>query len=504
MAIDFRPKTTTSTIDFRPKAPEEQFPIQQTSSLKAGGVVGAVQDFSQGVAKGGTSTILGIGEIGNKIQRGVAGAARAIGLNVSPSAAGETSIFNRSSPVGQKAQEIVTPQGTAQNIGYGTEKVAEFFVPATKAMKAENIVTALTSGIRTPLIAAASRVAGKATVQGVAAGAVTAAQTGGNVRDTLTSSATASILRGGFAIIGEGARALRIPERLYSTIFKNTKLDMLSELKEEGLKNLQVKNPSLYSRWVSEGLIKTGPTGAPILNETLAEIALDKGLRGSIRTMANVVVEKTIQSEDDVRRVLSGYKGTVNVTEPQFKNILVSISKEYKDVGFGEISKDALRLAKSITTGRGHISGIDALDIRRLLDRARIARSFDVPVSKLSLSQANLKQLADVLRGRINNIENVGSLMKDYTFYIDALESLASEASRRGNNQVLGLLGTVLLGGGIAGGTPTQGILAAAISKYLRSSLGTTAAAQALRIGTASPTVGAGIGAASSLLVGRE
>src|SRR3990167_6171428 len=374
MAIDFRPKTTTSTIDFRPKAPEEQFPIQQTSSLKAGGVVGAVQDFAQGVAKGGTSTILGIGEIGNKIQRGVAGAARAIELNISPSAAGETSIFNRSSPVGQKTQEIVTPQGTAQKLGYGTEKVAEFFVPATKAAKAENLINIVTSGIKSPLLAATARVASKATVQGVAAGAVTAAQTGGNMRDTLTSAATAGVLRGGFAIIGEGARALRMPERFYSTIFKNTKLDMLAELKEEGLKDLQVRSPSLYARWVSEGLIKTGSDGAPILNETLAEQALHKGLTGSIRTMANAVVKGTKQSEDDIRRVLNAYKGTVNISEPQFKNILVSISKEYEDVGFGEISKEALRLANLVSTGQGYVAGIEALNIRRLLDSARIAR----------------------------------------------------------------------------------------------------------------------------------
>lgn len=481
--------------DFLNVSPETTVP-----TFKAGGVIGGIQDVAQGFAKGGYSTILGLGGIGNKIQQGVAGVARFLGANVAPSAAGKESIFNPQSETGQVAQQAVTPTGTAENIGYGAEKFAEFFIPASKAAKAEKAVDLLSKGIKeSPKLAATARIVGKGLVQGGAAGAVTAAQTGGDVSKTAQSALTAGVLRSGIATIGEGARALRIPERLYSTIFKNSKQDMFAELKEGGLKTLQEKKPEKYAEWVKNGLIKTGADGAPILNETLAERALDKGLRGSIRTMADTVVEGTIQSEDDVQRVVSTYKGSVGLGEPQFHRVLKQIAEEYQDVGFGEISERATALADDIIASKGKVSGKTALEIRRLLDRARISRSFDVPTSKLSLSQANLKTLADTVRQRVNKIPELAGVMDEYSFYIDAMEALASEAKRRGNNQVLGLIDTVFLGGGLASGATPQGAIMALVAKYLRSGQGTTGLAQILNKGVVSPGVGAAIGATSDL-----
>ena len=464
---------------------------QRPDTFKAGGAIGAIQDVAQGVAKGGTSTILGIGGIGNKIQQGLAGGLRALGAKVYPSAAGEESVFNPKSKTGEKAQEIVKPEGTAQNIGFGAEKIAEYFIPAAKAAQAEKFVNILSSGIKSPLLAATSRIVGKGVVQGVAAGAVQAAQSGGDIKKTLETAATAGVIRGGFATIGEGARAIRLPEKLYSTIFKTTASDMMDELRTESLINIQKTNPARYADLIKRGIVSDSG-GTPILNETVAKQALDKGLKGSIRDMARTVVDGTLDSEAKVQDALAGYKGTVDMSEKQFFNVLKGIAKRYQDVGFNEISNEADRLSAVIKATNGKVDGNTALAIRRLLDRARIASSFDVPSSKLSLGQANLKTLADTARARVNAIPGIGEVMAKYSFYIEALDTLAKEAARRGNNQALSLIDSLFLSSAFGGGNMIPGVTAGMLRKILTSGQGTTILARLLNTSTAAPaTIGA-------------
>jgi len=471
---------------------------ESTNTFKAGGMAGAFQDVAQGFAKGGTSTLLGIGGLGNKIQQGLAGGLRAVGAKVSPSAAGETSIFNPKSETGKKAQEIVTPEGTAQNIGFGAEKIAEYFAPAAKAAQAESFINILSSGIKSPLLAATARIGGKAVVQGVAAGAVQAAQSGGDIKKTLETAATAGVIRGGFATIGEGARAIRLPEKLYSTIFKTTASDMMDELKTESLINIQKTNPARYADLIQRGIV-SDVKGVPTLNETVAKQALDMGLKGSIRDMARTVVNGTLDSEAKVQDALIGYKGTVDLGEKQFFNVLKGIAQRYKDVGFNEISNEADRLSAVLKATSGKVDGNTALAIRRLLDRARIASSFDAPASKLSLSQSNLKTLADAARARVNAIPGVRDVMAKYSFYIEALETLAKEAARRGNNQALSLIDSLFLSSAFGGGNMIPGITAGMLRKILTSGHGTTILARLLNTSVASGATSGAIGATSGL-----
>lgn len=477
-------------------APEQSTAPAPTGN--AGGVIGAVQDVAQGFAKGGTSTALGIAGIGNKIQQGLAGVVRGLGGTVTPSAAGETSVFNPRSDAGKQAQQVVTPQGTAQNVGFGAEKFAEYFAPAASAAKAESFVNTLASGIRNPLFAATARIGGKALVQGTAAGLVQAAQSGGDMTKTLETAATAGVTRGAFATIGEGARAIRLPEKLYSTIFKTTASDMVDELKTETLVNMQQNDPMKYATLVSRGIVSDSPSG-PVLNQTVAKQALDMGLKGSIRDMARTVITGTLDSEAKVQDALSGYTGTVNLGEKQFFNVLKGISQRYQDVGFNEISNEADRLSAVIKATNGQVDGTTALQVRRLLDSARIASSFDVQSTKLSLGQANLKALADVARSRVNAIPGVGDVMAKYSFYIDAMDTLAKEAARRGNNQALSLIDSLFLSSAFGGGNMIPGVTAGMLRKVFTSGHGTTAFARLLNASTASPATSGAIGAASGL-----
>lgn len=446
-----------------------------TASKKPVGEKG-LKGFAVGVGKGVLSTAQGLGMIGSKIASGLTGG-KLQGADV----------YIKGTQSFEKAKEILKPQTTAEKIGKTVEQVGEFFLPAGKATKAEKYVDILASGLKSPMAKSVTKIIGKSAVQGLSAGGVSAIQTGGNLKQAGKTALGAGIIRGGFATIGEGARALRIPERLYSTLFKNTSDDMLQELRTEAFAGLQKTNPEKFNSFVKRGLIQVGEDGKIAINPTIAKQALDTGLRGSIRNMTKRVIEGTLESEAKVQDAVKGYKGTVNLKEPQFERVLREISKEYENVGFNEISDEAKLLADTIKNSKGSVNAEIALAVRRLLDRARVASSFDKPVSKLSLSQANLKTLADSVRSRVNALPRVGEIMKNYSFYIDALETLSKEAARRGNTQAVGLIDSLFLSGAFGSTSPIPGATAGILRKVLLSGKGTTGLGQAIN----NPNLGA-------------
>ncbi len=380
--------------------------------------------------------------------------------------------------------EQLKAKNTAQEWGKGAERIAELFLPATKIAKAEKAVGLMIKG--QGLIQSLSRVGAKSLISGIGTGAVVTAQTG-SIKEGMKAGGVAGGLRGGLAIIGEGARALHLPERLYSTIFKNSAKDMITELKSGGLTTLQQNNPQKFQELVGKGIIKVSKDGSPVLNDTLAEQALDKGLRGSIRSMADEVVHGALDSEDKVQTIANNYSGNISLKEPQFQNVFRKIASEYEDVGFGEIADEANSLADTIKNSGGEVTAKVAVQVKRFLDRVRIATSFDKPVVNLSTSQGNLKTLADAVRSRVNSIPGMGEVMKNYSFYIDALESLAREASRRGNNQVLSLIDSLFLSGAYAGNNPIPGVTMGMLRKLIMSAPGTTYLGQALKNSSVSP-----------------
>lgn len=439
-------------------------------------------DFATGLGKGELSTLKGIGTIGQKVVD-----------TVYPQYKENTqgnNLFRTGTPEEQKVAEGLTPSNTGESVGKFAEQTAEYFLPASKAVEAERLVATLATGISYPILAATARITGKGLVQGTAAGAVKLAQTG-DLKSALETSATAGIARGAIASIGEGARAIKLPERLYSTIFKNSASDMMNELKTENLVDLAKNNPEKYADFVKQGIISDSATG-PVLNETVAKQALDSGLRGSIRNMARTVINGALDSEQAVQNSVKTYKGTVDLTEKQFPNILNKIATDYEDVGFGEISSEASRLAKVISSSGGQVDAETALAVRRLLDRARIASSFDKPASSLSMTQSNLKTLTDTVRSRVNAIPGLGDIMSKYSFYIDAIDTLAKEAARRGNNQALSMIDSLFLSSAFGGNNLIPGLTAGITRKILMSGQGVTSLAQLLNKGTASAaTIGA-------------
>lgn len=443
------------------------------------------RDFATGVAKGATSTFLGLGSVGRKIQKAVGKGIDAVtGGRTNLAATAQGGIFDPTSPAGARARQLVVPKNTSEKLGKGTEQIAEFFLPGAAAAKGEKVLVGATKALP-GVTGALARIGGKGLIQGIPAAGVSYIQTGGDARKAALTGVTAGAVRAGFATIGEGARAIHIPERLYQMVFKNTRADALKELNSSGLSAYQKNYPQEYAKLVSEGIIRTGKGGTPVVNDTLAEQAIERGLKGSISTMGNQVVRGKYLSESAVRDVARNYKGTVDIPETQFQNVLREIAEEYDNVGFGETSSKALRLATKLKDTGGKVSAEDALELRRFLDALRMPSGYEKPVLRLSTSEANLKTLADAVRTRLNSVPGMGTVMKDYSFHIEALEALANEAKRTGNNQLMGLIDSVFLAEGLAGNTAVP-LAGGVIRRVVNSAsgatrLGSSLANQALR-----------------------
>lgn len=457
-----------------------------------------IGNFFLGVGKGGLQTLQNVGSMVNTgLNQTVGRAVDAIaGKPFTP-----TDYSIKPGLSSTQVQQKLEPSNTAQSVGKTSERIAEFFVPAGGLAKGETLISTLANGITNPLLRSAANIAGKSLVQGAGAGAVTYAQTG-DAQQAADSALFAGGARGVLSAAGEASRALRLPERLYQTVFKNAKKDMMSEFKTDYLVDLYKNRPHIFNDLVDQGVIKLDG-GVPILNTTMAEEALSRGLKGSISSMGKQVAGDLLNNEAQVRSIAQSYKGTVGLNEPQFFNILKEISKEYENVGFGEISNQADTLAKTWLDNKGQVDGNTALAIRRLIDKARLARSYDVPVTKLSLTQANLKTIADEARKRLNKIPGMGPVMDEYSFNMDALEDLAKEGARRGNNQIISLIDSIFLGGGMSAGAAPVGLTLMGLRKYIQSGRGATTVGSALKNPNMGAKATAALGAGSSLLAGE-
>lgn len=426
-------------------------------------VVEPLKSFSKGFVKGGIETVQNIGKLGLE----------AITLGKADT-----------NKLGIK-EETLQPANKAESIGKGTERVAEFFVPAGRVAKLERGVDLLIKG--QGFLKASGRILAKGGIEATTAGVIRTAQTG-DVKEGVKTGLTAGIVRGGLGVVGETARAFKIPERLYSTIFKNTYDDVVSDFKSGAISELRTSNPARYDELVEKGIVKV-KNGEPILNETLAKEALDRGLRGSIPNMAKQVVNKTLDLEDEARTLAKNYNKPIPFNEKQFVTVLNRIKTDFADVGLGETANEANHFLNALKKGKGTLSADDTLKFKRFLDHMRIKSSFQaLPPSRLSQTQQNFKSLADLARVRLKTaIPEMAKTMDDYRFHIEALDALAREAKRRGNNQVISLIDSVFLGGGLASGEPVATGALLAIRNIFKSSRGATMIGQVLANPTTRP-----------------
>jgi len=447
-----------------------------------------IGDVAVGAAKGFLNTAVHvtnpIRKLGNKIGDAVAGA---FGIKTHPV---EDII----------PETMYTPQNTAEKVGFGGEQVIEFLAPTEFLKEAEIAIDAASKANKLgKFTQAAIRIGSKATAEAAAGATVRAAQTGGNVSETTKAALLFGLTKLGTTVVGETLKATGLPERLYNTVFKSTYDDALNELKTTGLNELKTADPELFKVATERGIIKT-TNGQVVLDERLAKEALDRGLKGNLQNMANAVIKGQVKSEVLAQDVAKGYQGTIEVSEPYYYNVLKKIEEKYLDVAGGQFSSEARRFASMIKQTDGQLTGSDALALRRFFDKMRFASSYNADTANLSISQQNFKYLSNELRKRVNSIPGMKNIMKDYAFNIDALEALANEAKRRGNNQVLSLIDSIFFSTGLASGNPIAGASVGTVRKIINSPYGATTIGSAIEKGGSLSKPGAAVkGAASQI-----
>jgi len=465
----------------------------------------ALSQFAQGVAKGELSTVKETGGLlqglGQNILAGITtGAKKLIGkdttfaqekANIKATTGFKT--LQKGTVEEQRAREFLTPKTTAEKVGFTTEKVAEFFVPASKIQKAQSSLDILVNGSKLPSYAkVATKVLGKAGIEGAGVGAVTLAQTG-DIKEAGKTALTAGVIKTGTGVVGETLKKVKIPERLYSRIFKESSDDAISAIRSEVASGLEQTNPTKYAEYVSKGIIN--PTTKAV-NETLAKEALDRGLKGSISNMAKKTVENTWDLENSARNAVAGK--TVKISGSKaLVDTLKSTADDWSGVAGNTVTKQANKYAKLVSTGK--MSGEDALSLRRFLDGLRVKSSFN-PSAKRSLGQENYKFYADKMRGALAKLPGMKSIMNDYRFNIEALEALGKEAARTNNRQVLGLIDSIFIGQGIAMGAPVASTALALTRRALGGAPLSTRIAQTIQKSGVSTKAGI----ATKGLIGQE
>jgi DNA-binding transcriptional regulator YhcF (GntR family) len=434
---------------------------------------GALGNFAIGAGKGAISTAASLGGI---IQK-----------TLNPASATIAPLDTK------RIKEKTAPVGTTQKVGFVAEQIAEFFLPMSKVAKAEKAIDVALQGSRV------AKVAAKAGVEALAGGGITYAQTG-DIKEAGKSALLFGGTKAATSSVGEALKATRLPERLYSRIFKNSYKDMTEELKTQGVQVLAKKNPEAYQKLVDAGIVRTAIGGKPVINETLAKEALNRGLKGSIENMSNTVIADTLEQEYNAQKIVKGFTSPVTVPKAsKLVSVLEETAARYENVGDGAMSTEALKLARSLSGGS--LSAKDALTLRRFLDGMRVRSSFDTTAKTLSQGQENFKYWSDTVRGLLKKIPGMEKTMNDYRFDIEALETLAKEASRRGNNQLISLIDSIFLSG-FAMGNPGVPVTLGLTRRALNSpSILTRLGSSIENAGTLSKT---GLGIKASTAVGTR
>jgi hypothetical protein len=375
-----------------PEQPEEQ---------GTGGLGG----FLVGAAKGAGSTLNTISQFGQK-------ALQAITPGHTPTASID--------------KERLTPRGTAEKVGFGTEQVAEFFIPGGAVSKGTKAIEAATKAAKVPrIIKGAANLAGKVGLEGASAAAVTAAQgkSGSEVKK-------AAVIGGAFGVVAKGAEKLlqKAPQTAWSSILKRTPTEA-------------AKNPNLPAQ-----AAKTGLAGAS---------------RASILAKAQQRIQSIEVALDDILSESKGKIGTLKIAPylDELRNAYRSVPGEGASLeAIDNVMKDLLK-RKSLTLA-------EANELKRSI-YGTISKSYGKGMLDLPAKTEAQKLIAAGLKREIEKVvPEVKSLNEQQAVYIQVKKAIEKTLARTEGKGIGGtgigiqdlLVGGIGTSAGVATGNPLLGI----------------------------------------------
>jgi len=161
----------------------------------------AVQKFGVGIVKGAGSTFRGMSEIGQKILQQTAGRVVEKATGTPKEQLGERA-FMPGTDESTKLKDLLTPYGTAENLGFMTEKIAEFLAPSGMIAKTGKALTSPITG--SGAIQSIARTGIRAVTEGLATGGIATLQEG-EINDKVK---TAAIISAMFPVAGAVIRGV--------------------------------------------------------------------------------------------------------------------------------------------------------------------------------------------------------------------------------------------------------------------------------------------------------
>jgi hypothetical protein len=327
--------------------------------------------------------------------------------------------------------------------------VAPYVAGGAPISKAANLATGAIEG--SGALPATARVLAGATTEGLGNYALGYGLSGGDTKQATIQGLTAGTLKGVTSSIGELANARNVPEALNSKIFKTNKAEVQAIFK-----------------------------GAQ--EDSLAKQVLDRGISGNTTDIAKQLIQGQADSEAKIAEEFAKQGNpTITLEDPQrFISYITNKAGLLEKSGATQEAQGLKSSLGAIDPQTGQITANNALSLRRFLDGLRYEKSFLAPTEELNAQQAGLKEMSDSLRGQINQIGGTGQIMKDYQFYIKALDKLAGHAVRAKNNDAIGLINTFLLGESLTSANPV--LAGAAVArKVIQTTAGATKTAQFLK-----------------------
>lgn len=211
-----------------------------------------------------------------------------------------------------------------------------------------------------------------------------------------------------------------IPQKLVSTIFKQSADDIATGIKTGG-KNL-----------------------------TQSEEILKEGFKGSTQKMMTQAWEtmKTLESQTQAK--VAGQ--VVNIANKKgYTNLISDYINNIKKVSFGfepQIVKDGTAIINGMNEAKGNaIPGEIALAARRFIDNIRRTSSFKLNPN-LAPKEQFYKKAADTLRSDLaTQVSGLSDIMKRYAIHINAFEDLAKHAAATQNKDLFDLLDVFIMYG---------------------------------------------------------
>lgn len=288
-AIDFQP------IDFQP----EIAPAKQPNLLQKAGKF--AQDFSVGVAKGELQT-------GRNILKAANWFGEQTGGRLANIALGRGNVAGVGGPTGQNPEwmqgptpEVLQPQGTAENIGMFTERVAEFLAPSKALAGLTAKADSLAFGAA-PVLKSTARMATKMSIQGASGGLQTLAQTGEEDKAKTTAIVSALFPLASAAVTG-------FAKKITTTVIRPSAAD-IKDVSAPGKDAVKKFTNDVYKYNLAGSLNDTAEKSANKLNELSDKLKIV--LNNSDETVNLNTVYERVKAKLFGKASLFGQVGSTN------------------------------------------------------------------------------------------------------------------------------------------------------------------------------------------------